>query len=103
MATSKNWQLFVHNGRHNHKIVVYSHGHAQATRLTEEQLQQTEQLRKSHVPPRNILRISREQDIGCAVKKFTMLLPNLRGTGCREKYGRGSSSLKCGKGLHHFL
>ncbi|KAI5669047.1 hypothetical protein M9H77_18900 [Catharanthus roseus] len=23
MATSENWQLFVHNGRHNHKIVVY--------------------------------------------------------------------------------
>ncbi|KAI5658839.1 hypothetical protein M9H77_27632 [Catharanthus roseus] len=29
MATSENWQLFVHNGRHNHKIAVYSHGHAQ--------------------------------------------------------------------------
>ncbi|KAI5647895.1 hypothetical protein M9H77_33900 [Catharanthus roseus] len=66
MATSENWQLFVHNGRHNHKIVVYSHGHAQATRLTEEQLQQTEQFMKSHVPPRNILRFFQEQD-GCAV------------------------------------
>ncbi|KAI5647812.1 hypothetical protein M9H77_33817 [Catharanthus roseus] len=39
MATSENWQLFVHNGRHNHKITVYNHGHAQAARLTEEQLQ----------------------------------------------------------------
>ncbi|KAI5657058.1 hypothetical protein M9H77_25851 [Catharanthus roseus] len=29
-------------GRHNHKIDVYSHGHAQAARLTEEQLKQTE-------------------------------------------------------------
>ncbi|KAI5667048.1 hypothetical protein M9H77_16901 [Catharanthus roseus] len=48
MATSENWQLFIHNGRHNHKIVVYSHGHAQAARLTEEQLQQTEQFKKSH-------------------------------------------------------
>ncbi|KAI5676008.1 hypothetical protein M9H77_06958 [Catharanthus roseus] len=38
MATSENWQLFVHNGRHNHKIAVYCHGHAQAARLTEEQL-----------------------------------------------------------------
>ncbi|KAI5673964.1 hypothetical protein M9H77_14328 [Catharanthus roseus] len=28
MATSGNWQLFVHNGRHNHKISVYHHGHA---------------------------------------------------------------------------
>ncbi|KAI5682693.1 hypothetical protein M9H77_03921 [Catharanthus roseus] len=55
MATSKNWQLFVHNGRHNHKIVVYHHGHAQVARLTEEQLQQTEQFRKSHVPLHNIL------------------------------------------------
>ncbi|KAI5671442.1 hypothetical protein M9H77_11806 [Catharanthus roseus] len=35
-------------------------------RLTEEQLQQTEQFRKSHVPPCNILRFFREQDVGCA-------------------------------------
>ncbi|KAI5681264.1 hypothetical protein M9H77_02491 [Catharanthus roseus] len=48
MATSENWELFVHNGRHNHKIDVYSHSHTQAARLTEEQLQQTEQFRKSH-------------------------------------------------------
>ncbi|KAI5658714.1 hypothetical protein M9H77_27507 [Catharanthus roseus] len=53
--------------RHNHKIAVYSHGHAQAARLTEEQLQQIEQFRKSHVPLRNILRFFREQDVGCAV------------------------------------
>ncbi|KAI5657548.1 hypothetical protein M9H77_26341 [Catharanthus roseus] len=38
MTTSENWQLFVHDGRHNHKIGVYSLGHAQAARLTEEQL-----------------------------------------------------------------
>ncbi|KAI5681289.1 hypothetical protein M9H77_02516 [Catharanthus roseus] len=36
MATSENWQLFVHNERHNHKIAVYNHGHAQPARLTEE-------------------------------------------------------------------
>ncbi|KAI5654514.1 hypothetical protein M9H77_31701 [Catharanthus roseus] len=48
MAISENWQLFVHNGRHNHKIVIYSHDHAQSARLTEEQLQQTEQFRNSH-------------------------------------------------------
>ncbi|KAI5677610.1 hypothetical protein M9H77_08560 [Catharanthus roseus] len=71
MATSENWQLFVHTERHNHKIAVYSHGHAQAARLTEEQLQQTEQFRKSHVPPRNILRFFREQDVGCAVRVWT--------------------------------
>ncbi|KAI5652796.1 hypothetical protein M9H77_29983 [Catharanthus roseus] len=42
MATSENRQLFIHNGRHNHKLAVYNHGHVQAARLTEEQLQQTE-------------------------------------------------------------
>ncbi|KAI5670764.1 hypothetical protein M9H77_11128 [Catharanthus roseus] len=67
MATSENWQLFVHNGRHNHKIVVYHHGHAQAVRLTEEQLQQTEQFWKSHVLPHNILRFFQKQDVGRAV------------------------------------
>ncbi|KAI5681502.1 hypothetical protein M9H77_02730 [Catharanthus roseus] len=67
MATSENWQLFVHNGRHNHKIVVYSHYHAQSARLTEEQFQQAEQFTKSHVPPCNILQFFREQDVGCAV------------------------------------
>ncbi|KAI5671411.1 hypothetical protein M9H77_11775 [Catharanthus roseus] len=67
MAMCENWQLFVHNGRHNHAIGVYSHGHAQAAKLTEEQLIQIEQFRKSHVPPRNILRFFREQNVGCAV------------------------------------
>ncbi|KAI5649388.1 hypothetical protein M9H77_35393 [Catharanthus roseus] len=87
MATSENWQLFVRNGRHNHKITIYSHGHAQSARLTEEeQLQQTEQFRKSHVPPRNILRFFREQDEPDAGKK----------------YGSGSSSLKCRKGYTVF-
>ncbi|KAI5661866.1 hypothetical protein M9H77_21189 [Catharanthus roseus] len=67
IATSENWELFIHNGRHNNKIAIYSHGHAQTARLTEEQLQQIEQFRKSHIPPRNILRFFREQDVGCAV------------------------------------
>ncbi|KAI5647809.1 hypothetical protein M9H77_33814 [Catharanthus roseus] len=44
-----------------------SRSYAQATRLTEEQLLQTEQFRKSHVPPRNILRFFQGQDISCAV------------------------------------
>ncbi|KAI5654363.1 hypothetical protein M9H77_31550 [Catharanthus roseus] len=56
MAMCENWQLFVHDGRHNHAIGVYSHSHAQAAKLTEEQLIQIEQFRKSHVTPRNILR-----------------------------------------------
>ncbi|KAI5649671.1 hypothetical protein M9H77_35676 [Catharanthus roseus] len=40
---------------HNHTIGVYTHGHAQAAKLIEEQQRQTEQFRKSHVSPRNIL------------------------------------------------
>ncbi|KAI5656298.1 hypothetical protein M9H77_25091 [Catharanthus roseus] len=58
-----------------------------SARLTEEQLQQTEQFRKSHVPPCNVLRFFRKQDVGCAVSsiKFIMLLPRLRGTGCSEE------------------
>ncbi|KAI5670928.1 hypothetical protein M9H77_11292 [Catharanthus roseus] len=42
MTTNESWQLFVHNGRHNHKIAVYNHGHAQAARLTKEQLHHTD-------------------------------------------------------------
>ncbi|KAI5670863.1 hypothetical protein M9H77_11227 [Catharanthus roseus] len=71
MATSENWQLFVHNGRHNHKIDIYSH----------EQLQQTKQFRKSHVPP--------------LPRKFTMLLQRLRGTGCREEIRYNMPLLEC--------
>ncbi|KAI5667954.1 hypothetical protein M9H77_17807 [Catharanthus roseus] len=41
MATCENCQLFVHDGRHNHAIGVYTHGHAQAAKLTEAQLIQT--------------------------------------------------------------
>ncbi|KAI5668657.1 hypothetical protein M9H77_18510 [Catharanthus roseus] len=55
----------------NHKTTVYNHGHAQAAKLTEEQLQQTEQFRKSYVPPRNILRFFCEQNVGCAVRVWT--------------------------------
>ncbi|KAI5666904.1 hypothetical protein M9H77_16757 [Catharanthus roseus] len=46
---------------------VYTHGHAQTVKLTEEQLIQTEKFRKSHVPPRNILRFFREQNVSCVV------------------------------------
>ncbi|KAI5649553.1 hypothetical protein M9H77_35558 [Catharanthus roseus] len=49
MATSENWQLFIHDGRHNHAIA-----------------EQTEQFRKSNVPP--LLRFFREQNVGCAVR-----------------------------------
>ncbi|KAI5664141.1 hypothetical protein M9H77_23464 [Catharanthus roseus] len=82
----------------------------------EEQLKQTEQFRKSDVPSRNILRFFREQNVGCTVRfvfptinkmnfmmyvvhrKYTMLLPRLRRTGCRGKHGRRGSLLKCTRG-----
>ncbi|KAI5673747.1 hypothetical protein M9H77_14111 [Catharanthus roseus] len=67
MAMCENWQVFVHDGRHNHAIGVYTHGHTQAAKLTDEQLIQIKQFRKSHVPPRNILRFFWEQNVGCAV------------------------------------
>ncbi|KAI5648842.1 hypothetical protein M9H77_34847 [Catharanthus roseus] len=46
IATNESWQLLVHNRRHNHKVAIYNHDHAQTARLTEEQLHQTEQFRK---------------------------------------------------------
>ncbi|KAI5683088.1 hypothetical protein M9H77_04316 [Catharanthus roseus] len=52
MAMCENWQVFVHDGRHNHAIRVYTHDHTQAAKLTEEQLIQIEQFKKSHVPPK---------------------------------------------------
>ncbi|KAI5657100.1 hypothetical protein M9H77_25893 [Catharanthus roseus] len=78
MAMSKNWQLFIHDGSHNHAMSVYNHHHAlaQATRLTEEQLIQTEQFKKSHVPPHNILRFFQEQNVDCALSaqnKYNMV------------------------------
>ncbi|KAI5661875.1 hypothetical protein M9H77_21198 [Catharanthus roseus] len=39
----------------------------ESARLTEEQLQRTEQFGKSHIPLRNILQFFREQDVGCVV------------------------------------
>ncbi|KAI5658357.1 hypothetical protein M9H77_27150 [Catharanthus roseus] len=45
-------------------------GFLKATRLREEQLQQTEQFRKSHVSPRNILRFFREQRRWLCSKKI---------------------------------
>ncbi|KAI5649005.1 hypothetical protein M9H77_35010 [Catharanthus roseus] len=50
----------------------------EAARLTDEQLQQTEQFRKSHVLPRNILQFFREQDVGCAIRKFTMFVAKIK-------------------------
>ncbi|KAI5662314.1 hypothetical protein M9H77_21637 [Catharanthus roseus] len=67
MVTCENWQLFVHDGRHNHAIGVYNHGHTQTAKLTEEQLIQIEQFRKSYVPTRNVLQFFLEQNVSCTV------------------------------------
>ncbi|KAI5677267.1 hypothetical protein M9H77_08217 [Catharanthus roseus] len=74
MAMYENWQVFIRDGRYNHAIGVYTHGHAQAVKLMKEQLIQIEEFRKSHVPPRNILRFFREQNVGCAVRYNMPLL-----------------------------
>ncbi|KAI5671243.1 hypothetical protein M9H77_11607 [Catharanthus roseus] len=77
MTMCENWQVFVHDERHNHAIGVYTYGHAQAAKLTEEQLMQIEQFRKSHVPPRNILRFFREENVGCAIRYVASTLMHL--------------------------
>ncbi|KAI5667879.1 hypothetical protein M9H77_17732 [Catharanthus roseus] len=74
MAMYENWQVFIHDGRHNHAICVYTHGHAQTAKLTEEQLIKTKQFRKSYVPPRNILRFFLEQNVGCVVRECCLML-----------------------------
>ncbi|KAI5666714.1 hypothetical protein M9H77_16567 [Catharanthus roseus] len=83
----ENWQVFVHDGRHNHVIGVYTHGHAQAAKLTEEQLIQIERFRKSHVPSRNTLRFFREQNVGCAFRYNMPLLEVIRMTSTDREYG----------------
>ncbi|KAI5683112.1 hypothetical protein M9H77_04340 [Catharanthus roseus] len=50
MVMCENWQVFKHDWRHNHALGVYTHSHVQVAKLTEEQLIQIEQFRKSHVP-----------------------------------------------------
>ncbi|KAI5677820.1 hypothetical protein M9H77_08770 [Catharanthus roseus] len=89
-------------GPYGTKKSVYHHGHAQAARLMDEQLQQTEQFRKSQVPPRNILRFFLEQDIGCA-KIYNVVANNKEEPDVGKEHGRGSSLPKCTKGLHSVL
>ncbi|KAI5672921.1 hypothetical protein M9H77_13285 [Catharanthus roseus] len=72
MAMSENWQLFVHDGRHNHALGVYNHGHTQAAKLTEEQLLQTEQFRKSHVPSRCVVSAQIIYNIVAKIKRNMM-------------------------------
>ncbi|KAI5648352.1 hypothetical protein M9H77_34357 [Catharanthus roseus] len=83
MATSENWQLFVHNRRHNHKIVVYHHDHAQAARLAEEQLQQTEQFRKSYIKKNRMQGRNTVEEVLClsAQRGYTVFYRN-----CEESY-----------------
>ncbi|KAI5677836.1 hypothetical protein M9H77_08786 [Catharanthus roseus] len=93
MATSENWQLFVHNGRHNHKIAVYSHGHAQAARLTEEQLQQTEQFRKSHKIYNVVAKIKRDRMQGRNTVEEVLRLSAERGYTVFYRNGEDSNVL----------
>ncbi|KAI5681046.1 hypothetical protein M9H77_02273 [Catharanthus roseus] len=55
LAIEDNWKLYVKDRRHNHKIGVYPHGHAQAARC--------------QVAPRNIMVILLEKNLDCAVSK----------------------------------
>ncbi|KAI5669838.1 hypothetical protein M9H77_19691 [Catharanthus roseus] len=82
MATSENWQLFVHNGRHNHKIAIYSYGHAQ---------------------PSSSGRVMFHLAIYYDFSENKTLVVQLEEPDVGKKYGRGSSPLKCRKGLHRFL
>ncbi|KAI5652366.1 hypothetical protein M9H77_29553 [Catharanthus roseus] len=50
---------------------IYHHDPAQAAKLTDEQLQQTEQFIKSHVPPRNMTIFSRTRR--CAQKIYNVV------------------------------
>ncbi|KAI5666436.1 hypothetical protein M9H77_16289 [Catharanthus roseus] len=72
MAMYKNWQVFVHDGRHNYAIGVYSHGHAQVAKLTEKQLIQTEQFKKNHVPPRCAVSTQKIYNVIEKIKKNRM-------------------------------
>ncbi|KAI5654311.1 hypothetical protein M9H77_31498 [Catharanthus roseus] len=47
-------------------------------RLTEEQLKQIEQFRKSHVPPRNILRFFQEQNVSCACTEIYNVVAKIK-------------------------
>ncbi|KAI5672028.1 hypothetical protein M9H77_12392 [Catharanthus roseus] len=106
MVMCENWQVFVHNGKHNHAIGLCTHGHAQAAKLTEEQLIKTEQFKKSHVPLRNILQFFREQNLGCALRYNMPLLEvvgmtlteEVAGVGVmiRDEQGGVLASMECG-------
>ncbi|KAI5683397.1 hypothetical protein M9H77_04625 [Catharanthus roseus] len=48
-----------YHGRHSHKIGVYPHAHAQAARLTNDQLKLTEEFSRCQVAPRNIMAINK--------------------------------------------
>ncbi|KAI5680959.1 hypothetical protein M9H77_02186 [Catharanthus roseus] len=76
MAMCENWQVFVHDGRYNHAIGVYIHGHAQVAKLTEEQLIQTEQFRK---------RTKREL---CCQKRYNMPLLEVVGMTPTERLAK---------------
>ncbi|KAI5681833.1 hypothetical protein M9H77_03061 [Catharanthus roseus] len=61
-----NWKLYV-DERHNYKIDVYSQVHAQAARLTDDQLKLTEEFSRCQAAPQNFMASLLEKNPDCAV------------------------------------
>ncbi|KAI5664377.1 hypothetical protein M9H77_23700 [Catharanthus roseus] len=105
MATSKNWQFFIHNGRHNHNIAIYSHGHAHLQDLRMSSCNRPSSSGRVMFYRAIYYDFSEHKTLVVQLvpRKFTMLLPRLEGLDAGKKYGRGSSPLKYRKGLHRFI
>ncbi|KAI5658105.1 hypothetical protein M9H77_26898 [Catharanthus roseus] len=73
LVIEDNWKLYVKDGRHNHKIGVYPHAHAQAARLTDDQLKLTKEFSRCQVAPRDIMVSLLERNPDCVVR-YNMLL-----------------------------
>ncbi|KAI5658140.1 hypothetical protein M9H77_26933 [Catharanthus roseus] len=72
-TTENNWKLYISDGRHNHKICVYLHAHAQVARLMDDQLKLTEEFCRCQVAHRNIMMVSLlERNMDCTVSKQTI-------------------------------
>ncbi|KAI5677233.1 hypothetical protein M9H77_08183 [Catharanthus roseus] len=71
-AIRDNWKLYVKDGRHTHKIVVYPHTHAQTARLTNDQLKFSEEFSRHQATPQNIMSSLLEKNLYCVVSKQTI-------------------------------
>ncbi|KAI5682917.1 hypothetical protein M9H77_04145 [Catharanthus roseus] len=72
LAIEDNWKLYAKDGRHNHKISAYPYAHAQATRLTDDQLKLTEEFIRCQIAPQNIMASLLEKNPDCAISKQTI-------------------------------